>query len=172
MLSPRCLAALFKTHWSSINTFNCFLWFSWLNHVAFQGKTVFLTLLRSWVYPARRARGKNESPTFCRKENTCDYLDRARFLKVPCTNEGQNAWWWYPQFRVHWNTKHTITKSLFLLLKNKDVLNNKLSFLVSSWSEFCTAQNMAQLSAVLCNRMTPISHQPGMQHCEDAKKQI
>lgn len=162
LLSLNCRAALFKTHWcSSINTFNCFLWFSWLYRVAFQDETVFLTLLRSWVYPAMRARGKNESPTFRRKGNRCDYFDRARFLKscVLMKNKMHGGGIYVSTVQRAWHTesKHTIKigfqtwKVHFLLLKNKDVLNNKLSFLVSSWSEPCTAQNMAQLSAGLCN---------------------
>lgn len=57
--APRCLAALFKSYWSSINTFNCFLWFPRLWSVAFQGDAVFLTPLLTLVYPARHALGQN-----------------------------------------------------------------------------------------------------------------
>lgn len=59
LLAPRCLAALFKSYWSSINTFNCFLWFPGLWSVAFQGEAAFLTLLHTWVYPGRHALGQN-----------------------------------------------------------------------------------------------------------------
>lgn len=66
LLAPRCLAALFKSYWSSINTFNCFLWFPGLSSVAFQGEAAFLTLLHTWVYPARHALGQNvEEKNLC-----------------------------------------------------------------------------------------------------------
>lgn len=59
VLAPRCLAALFKSYWSCINTFNCFLWFPGSEVWPFKVKAAFLTLLHSWVYPAKHALGQN-----------------------------------------------------------------------------------------------------------------
>lgn len=66
LLVPRCVAALFKSYWSSINTFNCFLWFPGLWSVTFQVEAAFLTLLHTCTYPARHPLGQNvEDKNLC-----------------------------------------------------------------------------------------------------------
>ena len=50
LVALRCLAALFKSYWSSINTFNCFLCgFPGLWSMAFQGEAVFF--LQASLHP-------------------------------------------------------------------------------------------------------------------------
>lgn len=87
LLAPRCLAALFKSYWSSINTFNCFLWFPGLWSVAFQGEAAFLTLLQTWVYPAGHALGQNVE-----EKNLCLLEDREKRLIILAGPFCEFAW--------------------------------------------------------------------------------